>query len=263
MTQRESLIVSSTTNLPTILQKAEALAVKLNVPFTISTEMVKSEYILSYNIDGLRFLDNSISSQKPKCLLYVDFVGGKSGYRLAKNCTIKQPLARAVGIKSGFRPTVFDATAGLGTDSFVLASLGCNVIMCERSPILGALLEDGLKRALVNEKTKHIVSKRLQLIVQDSLVHLQTGQSFFHTIYLDPMYPHRKQSALNKQTLRSIRDLVGDDLDADNLLKIALKRSTNRVVVKRPAAAPYLAGLSPTHTIDMKNGRFDVYLTRL
>lgn len=263
MTQPVSVIVSSTTDSPTILQKAAALAERLGLPFSPTLCEASFDFVLGYSNEGLQLFNSCHCLTKANCLLYVDFIGGKNGYRLAKNCTIRQPLARAVGIKSGFRPTVFDATAGLGADGFVLASLGCQVTICERSPLLGALLEDGLERALQDERTNTIVSDRLHLIIEDSQEYLLTTQTSFHTIYLDPMYPHRRQSALNKQTLRIIRRLVGDDLDGGSLLEIAVKKAANRVVVKRPGGAPHLGNLSPTHTIEMKNSRFDVYLTNL
>ena len=75
------------------------------------------------------------------------------------------------------------------------------------------------------------------------------------------MYPHRQTSALNKQTLRTIRALVGGDPDGANLLETALSKAENRVVVKRPHKAPLLSALKPSHVITTKNSRFDVYLT--
>lgn len=56
-------------------------------------------------------------------------------------------IAKAVGVQPGIRPRVLDATAGLGRDGFVLASLGCEVTLVERQPLIAALLEDGLERA--------------------------------------------------------------------------------------------------------------------
>ena len=41
-------------------------------------------------------------------------------------------IARAIGLNSPTAPHVLDATAGLGGDAFVLASLGCPVTMVER-----------------------------------------------------------------------------------------------------------------------------------
>jgi hypothetical protein len=43
-----------------------------------------------------------------------------------------EAVAKAVGIKGDYLPDVVDATAGLGRDAFVLASVGCRVRMLER-----------------------------------------------------------------------------------------------------------------------------------
>jgi 16S rRNA (guanine1516-N2)-methyltransferase len=256
-----SISVSSTINSVTILQKAVELAANLNLPFTPSIEHRSSEVVLAYTPQGLQLLHIPHGSQKSSCLLFVDFVHGKNGFRLAQNRTIKQAIARAVGVKAGFRPTILDGTAGLGSDSFVLASLDCNVTMCERSPIIGALLEDGLYRAAGAEKTAGIIETRINLVQEDTQEYLKKSRATFHTIYLDPMYPHRNQSALSKQALRIIRSLVGGDPDGAALLEIALDKAENRVVVKRPRKAPLLSDIQPSHVILMKNSRFDIYLT--
>ncbi len=256
-----SISVSSTINSATILQKAFELSAKLHLPFISSIEKRSSDFILAYTHQGLQLLHMPLGSQKSACLLFVDFVHGKNGFRLARNCTTKQPIARAAGVKPGFRPTILDGTAGLGSDAFVLASLDCRVTMCERSPIIGALLEDGLSRATMEENTAEIVEKRLSLVLGDTHEYLQQNTDTFHTIYLDPMYPHSNQSALNKQTLRIIRSLVGGDSDGATLLEIARKKAANRVVVKRPRRAPLLSEVQPSHVILMKNSRFDIYLT--
>lgn len=256
-----SISVSSTIDSVFFLQKAVDQAKKLGLLFIDRIAQCESDVVLAYTPEGLQLLQPSPGSKKPHCLLFVDFVRGKNGYRLAKDCTIKQPLARAAGIKPGFRPRVFDGTGGLGGDAFVLASLGCQVTVCERSPILAALLEDGLQRAAQENKTAAIVKERLRLVVADSQTYLQQSQEVFDTVYLDPMYPHRHDAALNRQAMRTIRSLVGDDQDSDLLLVLALKQAGNRVVVKRPRPAPPLTEQVPSHSITMKNSRFDIYLT--
>jgi len=255
-----SIIVSSTTNSPIILQKADELAARLGLSFASKPDLLSAGLVLAYTLQGLQLIQVPGDRQKPVCLLFVDFVHGKNGFRLAKNCTTKQPISRAVGIKSGFRPDILDGTAGLGSDAFVLASLGCRVTLCERSPIIGALLEDGIKRAAKEAKTIGIV-ERMNLHIGDTDKYLLASSEVHHTIYLDPMYPHRSQSALNKQTLRVIRTLVGDDDDSAALLQCAREKATNRVVVKRPRLAPLLSNAPPSHVVSMKNSRFDIYLT--
>jgi 16S rRNA (guanine1516-N2)-methyltransferase len=261
MATARSLSVSCTASTAALLQKAEDLAKKLRVPCAGDLSPSSGPYLL-YTAEGLELhlhLDGS-DSRRPS-VLFIDFIGGKTGYRRLRNCTINQPLARAVGIKPGFRPTVFDATAGMGGDAFVLACLGCQVTMNERSPVIAALLQDALDRALIHPDTAEICLSRLHLTTGEARKNLPLLAELPHSVYIDPMYPHRGKSALNSKNMRILRAIVGDDDDSPSLLSEALQVATNRVVVKRPKGAASLAGAAPTHQIFMKNSRFDVYLT--
>jgi 16S rRNA (guanine1516-N2)-methyltransferase len=261
MTNLPLITVSSTSISETILQKARTQAEILCLPFTL-TGTDNSRYILNYTDDHIELCINPAHAGSSNFSpVWVDFLHGNSAYRHAVNCTIKQPLAKAVGIKPGFRPNIFDATAGLGGDSFVLACLGCEVILNERSPIIGTLLSDGLERAANSPKTAEIVNSRMRLVISDSCDHLKRLDHKPHTIYLDPMYPHSGKTALNKKEMRMIREIVGDDCDGTELLETALYFAGNRVAVKRPKGAEHLGGIKPSHEIIMKNSRFDVYLT--
>jgi 16S rRNA (guanine1516-N2)-methyltransferase len=65
--------------------------------------------------------------------IFIDFASAANTYRRLHGGGNGQPLARAIGLKTyGLPLVVIDATAGLGQDSFVLASLGCHVTMIER-----------------------------------------------------------------------------------------------------------------------------------
>ena len=217
---------------------------------------------LVYTGNGLELRTFNLESNRSPTPLSIDFISGNTGYRLLHGGGIHQPLARAVGLKPGIRPSIVDATAGLGVDGFILASLGCQVTMIERSPVMGALLGDGLERAAHHPATRE-TAERIKLCLGNAREIIPGLENRPATIYLDPMYPHRRSSALNKQEMRTIRELVGDDLDAAALLETALEIATNRVVVKRPKGAPLLNARCPSHTIEMKNSRFDVYLTGL
>lgn len=192
----------------------------------------------------------------------VDFVGGAVGHRRRFGGGRGQPIAKAVGLKGGASPSVVDATGGLGRDAFVLASLGCQVTLLERSPVVAALLEDGLSRAARDEEIGAWVSERLRLVHADAVEwmnDLQDG-AFPEVVYLDPMFPHRRKSALVKKEMRLLQHLLGGDEDADALLPAALRIARKRVVVKRPDYAPDLAGMHPSMRITSKKNRFDVYV---
>ncbi len=205
----------------------------------------------------LELIDADNPKQKP---FTIDFNVGKMAYRFNQGIGRKQDLARAVGIKKEFIPTVLDATAGLGRDAFILACCGCSVTLCERSIILYQLLADAISRAKQDAALQESMA-RMQLIQQDSLVYLQqlTAEQIPDVIYVDPMYPERKKSALVKQDMRIVRQVVGDDVDTVALLQQALQVAKKRVVVKRPKLAEVL--LTPHHQIHGKTTRYDIYLT--
>ncbi|WP_299802853.1 class I SAM-dependent methyltransferase [uncultured Shewanella sp.] len=206
-----------------------------------------------------------IKRDEPKLKgISVDFVTGAVAHRRKFGGGRGQSIAKAVGLKQGVTPTVVDGTAGLGRDAFVLASLGCKVLMVERHPIVAALLEDGLRRAYDDAEIGDWMRERMSLFHGSSIDSLADAAKASDTevdvVYLDPMYPHREKSALVKKEMRVFQSLVGADLDADGLLAPAMTLATKRVVVKRPDYADDLDGVKPSMVIATKKNRFDVYV---
>jgi len=170
----------------------------------------------------------------------------------------KQLLARAIGLQKKPDLEVLDATAGLGRDGYTLAALGARVTMLERQPQIAALLQDAHRRALADPALA-AVAARIELLDTDAASAMAQRQ--WDTVYLDPMYPHSGKSALPQKEMQIFRDLTGGDADADALLAPALRAARLRVVVKRPAKAPWLAGRKPSLDFHGTQARFDVYLT--
>ncbi len=191
-------------------------------------------------------------------MVFVDFASGATAHRRKFGGGKGQSIAKAVGIKAGINLHVIDATAGLGRDAFVLATLGCKVDMVERSPVAAALLEDGLQRAYLDAEIGQWVEQRMSLTHDSGYQYLQQHQC--DVVYLDPMFPHKKKSALVKKEMRVFQGVVGADLDADDLLEVALAAAKFRVVVKRPDYAPFLSEKKPSMSIKTKKNRFDVYV---
>ncbi|WP_158768418.1 class I SAM-dependent methyltransferase [Paraglaciecola sp. L1A13] len=191
----------------------------------------------------------------------VDFASDALTFRRLHGGGKKEAIAKAVGLKGQTELSVLDATAGLGRDAFVLASLGCCVDMIERSPVVSALLADGLMRAQHSDSLASWLPNRMVLhhgIAVDLMGNW--SHSVPDVVYLDPMFPHRKKSAAVKKEMRLFQQLLGPDEDADVLLAPALALAKKRVVVKRPAGAPFLAGQKPQIEMQGKANRFDVYL---
>lgn len=195
----------------------------------------------------------------------VDFVTGAVAHRRKFGGGKGQQIAKAVGIRSGFYPQVLDATAGLGRDAFVLASLGCEVRMLERNPVVYALLEDGVRRlrevAQTDPELAPIAARvQLEPAVGSAAAWLaEQGSESIPVVYLDPMFPSRDKSAKVKKEMVAFHEIVGSDEDADSLLAPAFAACYYRTVVKRPRLAPDLGGEKPSLRFEGKSGRFDVY----
>ena len=80
-------------------------------------------------------------------MLKCSFIEGAILHRLKYGKGRGHNLAKAVGMKSNKNRTIVDATAGLGYDSFILASLGANVTLIERSEKIHKLLQEGINEA--------------------------------------------------------------------------------------------------------------------
>lgn len=197
--------------------------------------------------------------------VYAEFVEGAARHRREQGGGRGQPVAKAVGLKGAKDlPHIVDATAGLGRDSFVLASLGCQVTMVERSPVAAALLFDALERAARAADTAAIAA-RMQLVHANSadwLLQLPPEQRP-EVVFVDPMFPDTdKKSAAAKKDMQAFQQVIGDDMDSARLLEAAITAARVRVVVKRPRLGAPIEGIKPSAVLDGKSTRFDLYIIK-
>ena len=210
---------------------------------------------LCYTDDGL-----SLCRAGSKGRVQADFTGGSANRRRLKGGG--ELIAKAVNRAA--QPAVWDATGGLGRDSFVLAGLGLAVRVYERQPVVYALLADGIVRALRQPETAETAA--CITLVQGDAAHLlredaaRLGKP--DAVYLDPMYPERQKSAAVKKEMAYFHELLGlPDPDADAaLFQAALHTAKKRVVVKRPRLGEFLCDAKPAYQYTGKSTRFDVYL---
>lgn len=248
--------VAITASSPECQERANELAEKLHLPI-VARDAKKFSLLLVVTREHLELQKVGSTKVNP---IYVNFLSHKMVQRYKHGGGRSQLIARAVGIKSGFRPSVLDVTAGLGSDAYVLASLGCKVTMLERSPILVALLEDGLKRLFANSSFAKSLKINLLNIDAREYLSMMNANKQFDVIYLDPMYPLQRKTALGKKELRILREIVGDDKDAPELLTLALAKAAKRVVVKRAYLADLIPGPEPDVVYRGQSSRFDVYI---
>lgn len=200
--------------------------------------------------------------------------------RLKSGKLERELLVRAAKVKGVRDPVAIDATAGLGEDALLLAAAGFTVRMYERDPTIAALLRDALRRAAAHPQLANTVS-RMRLFEGDSLAALfalsaespaestegapsvpsacAASPAPPDVIYLDPMFPERGKSAAVKKKFQLLHYLENpcSDEDARALLGAAIAANPRKVVVKRPAKGPYLAGVKPSYSLAGKAVRYD------
>lgn len=179
----------------------------------------------------------------------VDFVAERRKHR-SLPIPKRGPLVRALGKSTR---TVIDATAGWGGDMFLMWLMGYDVTAVERSPVVGALLLDGLDRL-----ERHDPGPAYPVVeVTEAGEFLARHNA--DCVYLDPMFgPRKKPSSLGKRPLRLLRELVGNDDDRGLLFDAAWQAASRRVVVKRPNYAdPWR---TPDQSFSGKIMTYDLYL---
>ena len=161
----------------------------------------------------------------------------------------RSELARAcLGNKDSM--LVLDAFAGFGVDGLTLAGLGADVTLVERNLVVWLIL-----RSIAWGHPKAAI------YLADSAELLQS-EKVWNVVYLDPMFPPTKKSALPKRDLQILRE-VSDAAPSskkylEQLIEIAKDSATDRVVLKRRKNDPEVA--KPNFSICSKTIRFDVFL---
>ena len=236
-----------------VRKRAAALARELSLPSGAYGEASSSRLVLGVGVDAVELREASARSGRGVRVDFrsIDMRRGRG------NFSRRQPLGRAIGRKNR---TVVDGTAGLGHDAALLACMGYEVLAVERSPVVAALLRDGVQRAMDDARLAKALGGRLRVVVGDCRDVIADMKERPDVIYLDPMFPpKRKRGALAKKSVRLLREVVGDDEDAGELLEAAIASVGDRVVVKRPAHGEALGG-RPELSVGGKLVKYDVYL---
>ncbi len=242
------------------------LSDRINCPVVECQPLEKlTEYSHALMINDNGILQIQPTGKKQSGAVFADFVHGACDHRRKYGGGKGQAIAKAVGLQSIKKPpTVLDCTAGLGRDAFVLAALGCQVTLLERSPIVFALLEDGLRRGMESSKIRPFVQNMhlIQTSATDYFSSLAPNTKKHDIVYLDPMFPHKQKSAEVKKEMQCLQSLLADDSDEEDLLPLALAHACYRVVVKRPRTAQDLNNTQPYYRLEGKRNRFDVYVNQ-
>lgn len=249
------------------IPKSQLDKLSLQTSLPLASPKINADYLLHISSHKLELRKVELSSKKSlknNLSISIDFAEGKSQHRRLHGGGKGQDIAKAIGLHKISNPNVIDLTAGMGGDAFVLATLGANITMIERNPIVHALLNDALSRAQLKDDAElQEILNRLSLVKQNSKEYLdQLSESEYpDVIYLDPMFPSRTKSAQVKKEMQFFHDIVGSDDDSAEVFLSALNKAKKRIVVKRPRLAEKITeSVLPAFDIIGKSTRYDIYL---
>ena len=214
--------------------------------------------------------------------------------RLRRGNLSGEMLVKAARVKKE-NPVLWDATAGLGQDSLLLAAAGFTVVLFEKDPVIASLLKDALVRAGQEPELRDIAGS-MQLVEGDSIAARRAQCELRHkensgfpqsdcageeeaclktasaedgrekiphsaaapdVILLDPMFPERTKSALVKKKFQLLHEIERPCADEEELLSAAIALRPKKIVIKRPLKGPFLAGRKPDYSLSGKAIRYD------
>eukprot|EP01132_Coremiostelium_polycephalum_P004600 gene4600-5745_t len=212
-------------------------------------------------------LEKTPGAKRPRKMtngVLLDYSSGSIDHSVNHGQLMKSPMIRAISSKKKLPNHVLDVTGGFGRDAWFIASMGSNVTIVERNPILIYLMNIAHRVALNSPNTRE-VAKRVKIIHQDSVEYLMNIMKNPDTIekpdviYMDPMYPMRKNDgkSLSKKDIRAVRKLVGGDRDSSIVFALAKRCIKDKVVWKRPKEVPGFPGFNSYYS--SSDTRYYVY----
>ncbi len=218
----------------------------------VNNPSTKGNYF-TYDSKGLSFV---YDSNYPKESLNINFLKGKTGWRI-KRASHEGNLKKALG-RSKDRMIIYDATAGLLTDTMIFLSLGHKVTAIEQSKIIYLLVKDAIYRA----QYKIPFLNNLEFINANSIDYYKKIDTKFDAIYLDPMYPVVKKNIKKSGDLRSIGSILEIESlvsDEDYLINNFINSEYKKLILKRPLKSKKIYS-TINYQVKGKTTRFDVFI---
>lgn len=227
-----------------LLSSANILSEFTNCLNLVDFEPNEASVYLRLDLNGLAIISDGF---KP---LYVSEIYDNLVSRYKK---LKDELLVQI-IRDKPKSRIWDLTAGLGKDAFIMASASHNVIMVEQNPILATILFYALNNNILPKYN-------LQLIYANSIDFIESWVDTPDIIYLDPMFK-KWDSSKSKKEMQLIQVLTSNDNTSDDveLFNKSYALAKSRVIVKRDnKQSPIVTTPSPNYDKSGKTIRFDIY----
>jgi 16S rRNA G966 N2-methylase RsmD len=186
---------------------------------------------------------------------YTDFINNR------KHGLHRENLLQAINFKVSVnkKVTALDLTAGFGRDSILMSLYGYQVTMVENNPYLALIL------SYLCKQFSYFVPG-LKLVFADNLQYLESCNSVFDLVYLDPMFQEGKNALAKKDmqliSLCLLEAMPANQARRDNkdLFELSRKHCINKLIIKRDnKQATLISSPKPTYSKTGKTVRFDVY----
>ncbi len=156
---------------------------------------------------------------------------------------------------------LLDLCGGWGRDSLCFASWGFKVSCLERHSEVFEIVSNAFQNLKTQNTFFENILNNITYINTDAKEFLKNSNENWPLIYLDPMYPDRKKSALGKGEMRLLKELVGDDPDKSELAQWAFEKTAKRLVIKGPKLSPsLLENIRPTHVFRGSSTRYEIFV---
>ncbi|MBT5644578.1 MAG: class I SAM-dependent methyltransferase [Gammaproteobacteria bacterium] len=175
---------------------------------------------INFNKEGVELINNNY--KKPVSIM-IDFFDKRMNNKIKQRLSGKKDIFHKLFPKKN--STLLDCTAGYGRDGYILRSMGFNITMIENSPVMSLLLNNALKK---------IKLSNFIMYHGNAYDFLRHTEKIYEYIYIDFMFNKPKNSSLSSKNDETLKLISFQDLNKNNLINLAIKKSVSRVVVKEP-----------------------------
>ena len=126
--------------------------------------------------------------------------------------------------------SILDCTGGFARDAAVLASLGNNVTLIERNPLIMSLLVEAREK-IKSDDIRYIFS-RIKIRFGNCIEFIRNTNKHFDYIYFDFMFNINK-SALPSKNEQFLREIVKNDIDENvDIIQETIHRVKSKIIIK-------------------------------
>ena len=126
--------------------------------------------------------------------------------------------------------SILDCTGGFARDAAILASLGNNVTLIDRNPVIMSLLIDAREK-IKSDDIRYIFS-RIKIRFGNCIEFIRNTSKHFDYIYFDFMFNINK-SALPSKNEQFLREIVKNDINENiDIIHETIQRVKSKIIIK-------------------------------